>query len=184
MTDKVAFIGLGVMGYPMAGHLAAKGYDVTVYNRNSAKAESWVDEHNGASAATPKEAASGACVIFACVGADDDLREVTLGENGIFAGMALGSVFVDHTTASADVAREMHAAAKDRDLGFIDAPVSGGQAGAENGVLTVMCGGDQEDFDKVSAAIDCYAKMCQLMGPAGAGQLTKLSQESEHFDGR
>ena len=174
MSDKVAFIGLGVMGYPMAGHLAAKGYDVTVYNRNSAKAEGWVDEHNGTSAATPKESASGASIIFACVGADDDLREVTLGENGIFAGMTLGSVFVDHTTASADVAREMHAAAKDRDLGFIDAPVSGGQAGAESGVLTVMCGGDQEDFDKVSAAIDCYAKMCQLMGPAGAGQLTKM----------
>ena len=174
MSDKVAFIGLGVMGYPIAGHLAAKGYDVTVYNRNSTKAEGWVDEHIGASAATPKEAASGASIIFACVGADDDLREVALGENGIFAGMTLGSVFVDHTTASADVAREMHTAAKDRDLGFIDAPVSGGQAGAENGVLTVMCGGDQEDFDRVSAAIDCYAKMCQLMGPAGSGQLTKM----------
>jgi len=174
MSKKVAFIGLGVMGYPMAGHLAAKGYDVSVFNRNRAKAKSWAAEHNGAFTATPKDAASGAEIIFACVGADDDLREVTLGEVGILAGMASGSVFVDHTTASADVAREIHSIAKKRGLGFIDAPVSGGQAGAENGALTVMCGGDQKDFDKVSTAIDCYSKMCQLMGPAGAGQLTKM----------
>jgi len=174
MSEKVAFIGLGVMGYPMAGHLAAKGFDVTVYNRNTAKAEAWVKQHGGASAATPKDAASGAAIVFACVGADNDLREVALGDNGIFAGMAQGAVFVDHTTASADVAREMHAAARERGFGFIDAPVSGGQAGAENGALTVMCGGDADDFAKVNGAIDSYAKMCQLMGPAGSGQLTKM----------
>jgi len=174
MSEKVAFIGLGVMGYPMAGHLAAKGYDVTVFNRDGAKAKGWVSEYKGAAASTPKDAASGASIIFACVGADNDLREVTLGEDGIFAGMASGSVFVDHTTASADVAREIHSIAKERGLGFVDAPVSGGQAGAENGVLTVMCGGDKEDFDKVSTAVESYAKMCQLMGPAGAGQLTKM----------
>ena len=174
MSEKVAFIGLGVMGYPMAGHLAAKGYDVTVYNRSSAKAEAWVAEHGGASAGTPKAAASGASIVFACVGADNDLREVALGPDGIYAGMAQGAVFVDHTTASADVAREMHAAAKERGLGFIDAPVSGGQAGAENGVLTVMCGGDSSDFAKVEGAIQSYAKMCQLMGAAGSGQLTKM----------
>ena len=174
MSEKVAFIGLGVMGYPMAGHLATKGYDVTVFNRNEAKAKRWVGEHRGVVASTPKDAASGASIIFACVGADNDLREVTFGENGIFAGIAAGSVFVDHTTASANVAREIHSIAKKRGVGFVDAPVSGGQAGAENGVLTVMCGGDKEDFDKVSPAIGCYAKMCQLMGPAGAGQLTKM----------
>ena len=174
MIKKVAFIGLGVMGYPMAGHLAAKGYDVSVFNRNRAKAEGWVTEHNGTVTSTPKEAASGADIIFACVGADDDLREVALGEVGILAGMASGSVFVDHTTASADVAREIHNIAKKSGLGFIDAPVSGGQSGAENGVLTVMCGGDQKDFDKVYNAIECYSKMCQLMGPVGAGQLTKM----------
>jgi 3-hydroxyisobutyrate dehydrogenase len=174
MSGTVAFIGLGVMGYPMAGHLAAKGYSVTVYNRNSAKAEAWVAEHGGASASSPKDAASGASIVFACVGADNDLREVAYGEDGIFAGMSAGAMFVDHTTASADVAREVHAAAKERGFGFIDGPVSGGQAGAENGALTVMCGGDQGDFDKVSGAIDSYAKMCRLMGPAGAGQLTKM----------
>ncbi len=174
MSEKVAFIGLGVMGYPMAGHLAAKGYDVTVYNRNNAKAEAWVAEHGGASAATPKAAASGASIVFACVGADNDLRQVTLGDDGILAGMSPGTVFVDHTTASADVAREMHAIAKDRGVGFIDGPVSGGQAGAENGALTVMCGGEAGDFANVEGAIDSYAKMCQLMGPAGAGQLTKM----------
>ena len=174
MSEKVAFIGLGVMGYPMAGHLAAKGHEVTVFNRSNAKAEAWVAEHGGASAETPKAAASGASIVFACVGADNDLREVTLGPDGIYAGMASGAVFVDHTTASADVAREMHGAAKERGLGFIDAPVSGGQAGAENGALTVMCGGDGDDFAKVEGAIQSYAKMCQLMGPAGSGQLTKM----------
>ncbi|MBT4046372.1 MAG: NAD(P)-dependent oxidoreductase [Rhodospirillaceae bacterium] len=177
MSEKVAFIGLGVMGYPMAGHLVAKGYDVTVYNRSSAKAAAWVKEHGGASAATPREAAAGSTIVFACVGADNDLRDVALGENGIFAGMAKGTVFVDHTTASADVAREIHGLAKAQGLGFIDAPVSGGQAGAENGALTVMCGGDGDDFAKVSDAINSYAKMCQLMGPAGSGQLTKMANQ-------
>ncbi len=174
MSEKVAFIGLGVMGYPMAGHLAAKGHDVTVFNRTGARAEAWVAAHGGRSAGTPKMAASGASIVFACVGADNDLREVALGPDGIYAGMDKGAVFVDHTTASADVARVMHTEAKQRELGFIDAPVSGGQAGAENGVLTVMCGGDSDDFAKVEAAIQSYAKMCQLMGPAGSGQLTKM----------
>lgn len=174
MSEKVAFIGLGVMGYPMAGHLIAKGYDVTVYNRNSAKAEAWVKEHGGASAATPKDAAQATSIVFACVGDDNDLRQVALSEDGIFAGMDQGAIFVDHTTASADVAREIHGLAKAQGFGFIDGPVSGGQAGAENGALTVMCGGDGDDFAKVSGAIDSYAKMCQLMGPAGSGQLTKM----------
>ena len=174
MAQKVAFIGLGVMGYPMAGHLAAKGHDVCVYNRTAAKAEQWVGEHGGSSAATPCAAAEGREIVFACVGADDDLRGVAYGDDGILAGLATGAVFVDHTTASADVAREMHAAAGDKGIGFIDAPVSGGQAGAENGVLTVMCGGDRGDFDRVKDAIDSYARMCALLGPAGAGQLTKM----------
>ena len=174
MSEKVAFIGLGVMGYPMAGHLAAKGHDVTVYNRTSTRAAAWVAEHGGAGAATPKAAAGGAGIVFACVGDDNDLRQVALGEDGILAGMSPGAVFVDHTTASADVAREIHAAAKERGVGFIDGPVSGGQAGAENGALTVMCGGEAGDFSLVEGAIDSYAKMCQLMGPAGAGQLTKM----------
>ena len=177
MGAKVAFLGLGVMGYPMAGHLAAKGHTVTVYNRTAAKAEQWAGEHKGQVAATPKEAAAGAEIVFSCVGADKDIRKVVYGDDGIFAGMAEGAIYVDHTTASADIARELHAAAKERDLGFIDAPVSGGQAGAENGVLTVMCGGDQGDFDKVSGVIDGYAKMCQLLGPAGAGQLTKMANQ-------
>lgn len=177
MSAKVAFLGLGVMGYPMAGHLAAKGYDVTVFNRSAAKAKKWTDEHKGSAAATPREAASGASIVFSCVGADNDLREIAYGDDGLFAGMDAGSVYVDHTTASADVARELHGAAKERGLGFIDAPVSGGQAGAENGVLTVMCGGDQADFDKVSQAIDSYARMCKLLGPAGAGQLTKMANQ-------
>jgi 3-hydroxyisobutyrate dehydrogenase-like beta-hydroxyacid dehydrogenase len=162
------------MGYPMAGHLAAKGHDVTVYNRTNARAEAWVAEHGGAGAATPKEAGAGAGIVFACVGDDNDLRQVALGEDGILAGMRPGAVFVDHTTASADVAREIHAVAKERGVGFIDGPVSGGQAGAENGALTVMCGGEAGDFSLVEGAIDSYAKMCQLMGPAGAGQLTKM----------
>jgi 3-hydroxyisobutyrate dehydrogenase-like beta-hydroxyacid dehydrogenase len=177
MAANVAFLGLGVMGYPMAGHLAAKGHNVTVYNRTAAKAEKWTGEHTGAMAATPREAAAGAEIVFSCVGADKDIREVVYGDDGIFAGMAEGAIYVDHTTASADVARELHAAAKERGFGFVDAPVSGGQAGAENGVLTVMCGGDQDDFDKVAGAIDCYARMCQLLGPAGAGQLTKMANQ-------
>lgn len=171
---KVAFIGLGVMGYPMAGHLKAKGHDVTVYNRNAAKAQAWVAQHGGKSAPTPAEAARGQEIVFACVGNDDDLRSVTIGEAGAFAGMAKGAVFVDHTTASAGVARELDAAAKAGGFGFIDAPVSGGQAGAENGVLTVMCGGAPETYARVEPVIGAFARMCKLMGPAGSGQLTKM----------
>lgn len=171
---KVAFLGLGVMGFPMARHLAAKGHDVTVYNRTTAKAEAWVNAHGGHLAKTPREAAQGQDIVFACVGNDDDLRAVTIGPEGAFAAMAKGSVFVDHTTASAEVARELYAEAKKRGLDFIDAPVSGGQAGAENGVLTVMCGGDAEIYARVEPAIMSFARMCKLLGPSGAGQLTKM----------
>ncbi len=171
---KCAFIGLGVMGYPMAGHLQKAGHDVTVYNRTSAKAEKWVSEFGGSSAPTPAEAAKGAEFVFSCVGNDDDLRSVMLGDGGMFAGMDKGSVLIDNTTASADVARELYAAAKDMGISFIDAPVSGGQAGAENGVLTVMCGGDQDAFDRAAPIIDAFAKSCKLMGESGAGQLTKM----------
>ena len=171
---KVAFLGLGVMGYPMARHLASKGHTVTVYNRTFAKAEKWVSENGGSAARTPREAAAGQEIVFACVGNDDDLRAVTLGADGAFAGMAKGAVFVDHTTASADVARELYAAAGGMGLGFIDAPVSGGQAGAENGVLTVMCGGDQAVFDRVEPVIMSFARACRRLGPAGSGQLTKM----------
>ena len=174
MAEQVAFIGLGVMGYPMAGHLAAKGYDVTVYNRNAAKAAKWAKQHKGKTAKTPREAAAGKGLVFACVGADKDLREVAYGKDGIFAGLGKGCVFVDHTTASADIAREFAEAAKKQGSGFIDAPVSGGQAGAENGVLTVMCGGSKSDFGKAKDVIASYARACQLLGPAGAGQLTKM----------
>ena len=174
MGEKVSFLGLGVMGYPMAGHLAEKGHAVTVYNRTAAKAEQWINQHGGTSADTPRAAAEGASIVFACVGADNDLREIAYGEAGLFAGMSAGSIFVDHTTASADVARELYGAAKERGLDSLDAPVSGGQAGAENGVLTVMVGGDQAAFDTVAPLIDCFARECQLMGPAGAGQLTKM----------
>ncbi|WEJ08919.1 NAD(P)-dependent oxidoreductase [Sinorhizobium prairiense] len=172
---KVAFIGLGVMGYPMAGHLKARGgHDVTVYNRTAAKAEQWAAAFGGRTAATPAEAAKGQDFVFACVGNDDDLRSVTTGENGAFKTMAAGSIFIDNTTASAAVARELYAAAAAKGAHFIDAPVSGGQAGAENGVLTVMCGGDAGAFDKARPVIDAYARMVGLMGPAGAGQLTKM----------
>jgi 3-hydroxyisobutyrate dehydrogenase len=171
---KIAFLGLGVMGYPMAGHLAAKGHDVTVYNRTVAKAEKWLAEHGGAMATTPAGAAKDCEIVFACVGNDDDLRFITLGENGAFAAMARGAVFVDHTTASADVARELDSLARAAGFGFVDAPVSGGQAGAENGVLTVMCGGDAADYAKAEAAIMCFARASRLMGPAGSGQLTKM----------
>ncbi|GJD78683.1 NAD(P)-dependent oxidoreductase [Methylobacterium gregans] len=171
---KVAFLGLGVMGSPMAGHLAAKGHDVTVYNRTSAKAEAWVAKHGGAHATTPREAARGAEIVFACVGNDDDLRSVVLGADGALAGMERGATFVDHTTASAEVARELAAAAAEAGIGFVDAPVSGGQAGAENGVLTVMCGGEAETYAKVEPAIMSFARASRLMGPAGAGQLTKM----------
>lgn len=171
---KVSFLGLGVMGYAMARHLQAAGHDVTVYNRTTAKAEKWVAEHGGAFAPTPAEAASGAEVVFACVGNDDDLRSITVGEDGAFDAMASGTVFVDHTTASAEVARELYAVAQTIGFDFIDAPVSGGQAGAENGVLTVMCGGDEAPFARVVPLIDVFAKSCLLMGDSGAGQLTKM----------
>lgn len=171
---KLAFLGMGVMGAPMAGHLKAKGYDVTVYNRTAAKAEAWAARHGGTTAATPTEAAEGAEIVFACVGNDDDVRSVVYGETGAFAAMSAGSVFVDHTTASAALARELDAEAEQRGLGFIDAPVSGGQAGAENGMLTVMCGGTETAFNRASPIIDAYARSCKLMGPAGAGQLTKM----------
>ncbi|MGO4388814.1 NAD(P)-dependent oxidoreductase [Microvirga sp. 2YAF29] len=171
---KVAFLGLGVMGYPMARHLAAKGHEVTVYNRTAAKAERWVSEKGGKVAKTPREAAEGQEIVFACVGNDDDLRQVTIGEDGAFHGMAKDTIFVDHTTASAEVARELYAAAKDKGFAFIDAPVSGGQAGAENGVLTVMCGGDAEPYAKAEPVIMSFARACRLMGGTGAGQLTKM----------
>jgi len=171
---KVAFLGLGVMGSPMARHLAAKGHDITVYNRTAAKAEAWVAANGGAHAATPREAVRGAEIVFACVGNDDDLRSVVLGADGALAGMERGATFVDHTTASAEVARELAAAAAEAGIGFVDAPVSGGQAGAENGVLTVMCGGDPETYARVEPAIMSFARACRLMGPAGAGQLTKM----------
>ncbi|MDP3553863.1 NAD(P)-dependent oxidoreductase [Methylocystis sp.] len=171
----VAFIGLGVMGYPMAGHLHRVGHKVRVYNRTPAKAEKFVAEFPGAEGfSTPAETANGAEFVFSCVGNDDDLRAVTIGDGGAFAGMSAGAIFVDHTTASAEVARELHAAAAERGFGFIDAPISGGQAGAEKGALTVMCGGDPSSFAKAEPVIACYARACRLMGPPGAGQLTKM----------
>jgi 3-hydroxyisobutyrate dehydrogenase len=171
---KVAFIGLGVMGYPMAGHLARAGHSVTVYNRSSAKAAAWVTEFGGAHKPTPREAAQGADIVFACVGNDADLRSITLGAEGAFAGMAAGAIFVDHTTASADVARELCQAARTLGLSFVDAPVSGGQAGAVNGLLTVMCGGDAAAFDAVKPAAMAFARAFTRMGESGAGQLTKM----------
>ena len=173
-ATKTAFIGLGVMGYPMAGHLVKAGHDVTVYNRTTSKAEAWVKEYGGALQATPAAAADGADVVCACVGNDDDLRGVAYGTDGILAGMTAGAVFVDHTTASADVAREVDAAARDKGLGFLDAPVSGGEAGAQNGALTVMVGGDGPSFDKAEPVMQAYARAVTLLGPAGAGQLTKM----------
>ncbi|MCL7409219.1 NAD(P)-dependent oxidoreductase [Marivivens donghaensis] len=174
---KVAFLGLGVMGYPMAGHLQAKGHDVTVYNRTAAKAEKWVAQHGGAMAATPREAAEGADIVFACVGNDDDLRGVCTGADGAFAGMSKGAIFVDHTTVSAAVTRELFAAAEALGLGFVDAPVSGGQAGAENGVLSVMCGGVQEQYDTAEPVIASYARICRRIGDSGAGQMTKMCNQ-------
>jgi 3-hydroxyisobutyrate dehydrogenase len=171
---SVAFLGLGVMGAPMAGHLARAGHRVTVYNRTAAKAQAWAAEFGGKSAATPREAAGGASIVFACVGNDDDLRSVTLGEQGAFAGMARGAIFVDHTTASAAVARELFAAAQSQGLQFVDAPVSGGQAGAVNGALTVMCGGDVAPFEAMQPVAMAFAKAVTLIGPAGAGQLAKM----------
>lgn len=174
---KLAFLGLGVMGYPMAGHLQAAGHDVTVYNRTAAKAEKWVAQHGGAMGATPAIAATGAEVVLACVGNDDDLRSVCLGEDGAFATMAPGSIFVDHTTVSAAVTQELHALAAEKGIAFVDAPVSGGQAGAENGALSVMCGGAAESYDKAEAIIAAYAKLCRRLGDSGAGQMTKMCNQ-------
>jgi len=173
-SRTVAFLGLGVMGYPMAGHLAAAGHKVTVYNRTAAKSAEWVKTHGGASAATPAAAASGAELVFACVGNDDDLRSITVGADGAFAGMQRGAIFVDHTTASAAVARELAAAAAGRGVGFVDAPVSGGNLGAINGALTVMCGGDAASFDAARPVAMAFAKAMTLLGPSGAGQLAKM----------
>jgi 3-hydroxyisobutyrate dehydrogenase-like beta-hydroxyacid dehydrogenase len=174
----VAFLGLGVMGYPMAGHLARAGHQVTVYNRTAAKAAAWVAEYGGSSAATPAQAAQGADIVFACVGNDEDLRSVTVGEQGAFAGMKAGAIFVDHTTASASGARELYAAAQTLGLHFVDAPVSGGQAGAVNGVLTVMCGGDQPAFDAMKPVAMAYSKAVTLVGASGAGQLAKMVNQT------
>jgi len=175
---KVAFIGLGVMGFPMAGHLKEKGgHDVTVYNRTASKAAEWAKKFGGATGATPAEAAKDADFVFICVGNDDDLRQVTTGKNGVLSGMKSGAILIDNTTASAEVARELETAASEKGIGFIDAPVSGGQAGAEGGVLTVMCGGDEETFDKAKPVIEAYARMVGLMGPVGSGQLTKMMNQ-------
>ena len=174
LPHRVAFIGLGVMGHPMAGHLARAGHAVTVYNRTAAKAAAWAAEHGGGTGPTPREAAAGADVVFACVGNDADLRSVTTGEHGAFAGMKPNAIFVDHTTASAEVARELHAAALSRGLHFIDAPVSGGQAGAVNGALTVMCGGDQAPFDAIQPVALAFSRAVTLLGPSGSGQLAKM----------
>ena len=172
---KVAFLGLGVMGYPMAGHLKKKGgHDVTVFNRSTAKAEQWVKEYGGKHAASPREAARDCDFVMMCVGNDDDVRSVVYGDNGALAGMKKGAILVDHTTASAIVAREVFQKSKDKGIGFIDAPVSGGQAGAVNGQLGIMCGGEQATFDRAKPVLDVYAKMCALIGSPGAGQLTKM----------
>jgi 3-hydroxyisobutyrate dehydrogenase len=196
MKHRVSFLGLGVMGYPMAGYLARAGHDVTVYNRTAAKAEQWVAEHGGRSAPTPAEAAKGCDFVFCCVGNDDDLRAVTTGAGGAFTALAPGAVFVDHTTTSAKIARELHAAAAQRGFAFVDAPVSGGQAGAENGQLTVMIGGDEDAVARAAPLIDCYAKMQARLGESGSGQLAKMVNqvciagivqglsEALHFAGR
>jgi 3-hydroxyisobutyrate dehydrogenase len=174
---KITFLGLGVMGYPMAGHLARAGHEVTVYNRTAAKAGTWASEHGGATGATPAEASKGAEMVMACVGNDDDLRSVCLGPDGAFASMAEGSIFVDHTTVSAAVTRELYEAARIKGIAFVDAPVSGGQAGAENGQLSIMCGGDQADFDRAEPAMAVYSKLCRRIGESGAGQMTKMCNQ-------
>lgn len=174
---KLAFLGLGVMGYPMAGHLQSAGHDVTVYNRTATKSAAWVTEHGGRAADTPREAAQGADMVMACVGNDDDLRSVTLGADGAFAGMSEGAIFVDHTTVSAAVTRELCATAADRGIGFVDAPVSGGQAGAENGQLSIMCGGVQAQYDAAEQIMAHYAKLCRRIGDSGAGQMTKMCNQ-------
>ncbi|WP_170400643.1 NAD(P)-dependent oxidoreductase [Ruegeria arenilitoris] len=174
---KIAFLGLGVMGYPMAGHLQAAGHEVTVYNRTAAKAEAWVAQHGGAMAPTPNEAAQGADFVMACVGNDDDLRMVCTGEDGAFHGMAEGTTFVDHTTVSAKVTRELYAAGQAQGIAFVDAPISGGQAGAENGVLSIMCGGDQAAYDAAEPIMQVYSKICRRIGDSGAGQMTKMCNQ-------
>ena len=174
MSARVAFLGLGVMGFPMAGHLKAKGYDVTVYNRTAAKAQQWVEKHGGRSAPTPAAAAKDCDFVMMCVGNDKDLLEVALGKDGALAGMKKGAILVDHTTASADAARKLYAAARDKGVDFVDAPVSGGQAGAENGKLTVMCGGDAAPFERAKPVMDSYARAVTLLGASGSGQLTKM----------
>ena len=172
---RIAFIGLGVMGYPMAGHLKRKGgHEVTVYNRTPAKAAQWVKEYGGGSAPTPREAARGCAFVMVCVGNDDDVRAVAYGKDGVLAGLERGAILVDHTTASATVARELHARCREQGAGFVDAPVSGGQAGAVNGQLGIMCGGEGPDFDKAKPVLDVYARMCALIGAPGSGQLTKM----------
>lgn len=174
---KIAFLGLGVMGYPMAGHLAAAGHEVTVYNRTASKAEAWVAQYGGKMALTPAKAAEGAEMVMACVGNDNDLRGVCLGPDGAFAGMAQGTVFVDHTTVSAAVTRALYEAAETREIAFVDAPISGGQAGAENGQLSVMCGGDIAPYEKAEPVIAVYSKMCRRIGESGAGQMTKMCNQ-------
>ena len=174
MSCKVSFIGLGVMGYPMAGYISKAGHNVTVYNRTRTKAEKWIKEYKGKIAETPEEAAKDSDFVFTCVGNDDDLKEVAIGKRGIFNTIKKGSIYIDNTTASAKVARELYANAKSHGFGFLDAPVSGGQAGAENGTLTVMVGGDRNDFNKAQHVIDCYSKKVQLLGPSGSGQLSKM----------
>ncbi|SDK83303.1 NAD(P)-dependent oxidoreductase [Paracoccus chinensis] len=174
---RVAFLGLGVMGFPMAGHLAAAGHEVTVYNRTAAKAEAWSSRHKGRHATTPRAAAKGAEFVMACVGNDDDLRQVCTGEDGAFAGMAKGAIFVDHTTVSAQVTRELAQSAREAGLGFVDAPVSGGQAGAENGQLSIMCGGSEQDYAAAEPVMAAYARICRRMGDSGAGQLTKMCNQ-------
>ncbi|MEP0156361.1 NAD(P)-dependent oxidoreductase [Pseudophaeobacter sp.] len=174
---KIAFLGLGVMGYPMAGHLKSAGHDVSVYNRTTAKAEAWAQAHDASFAATPREAVEGAEFVMSCVGNDDDLRAVCLGADGAFTGMTAGSVFVDHTTVSAKVTRELYAAAGESGISFVDAPISGGQAGAENGVLSVMCGGDVAAFERAEPVIEAYARICRRIGDSGAGQMTKMCNQ-------
>ena len=174
MSCKVSFIGLGVMGYPMAGYISKAGHNVTVYNRTKSKAEKWIKEYKGKIALTPEEAAKDSDFVFTCVGNDNDLKEVTMGEKGIFNSIKKGSVYIDNTTASATVARELYKIAKNNGFAFLDAPVSGGQAGAEKGALTVMVGGEQKDFDKAKDVINCYSKKVQLLGPSGSGQLAKM----------
>jgi 3-hydroxyisobutyrate dehydrogenase len=177
MMAKLAFLGLGVMGGPMARHLAAKGHEVTVYNRTSARAAAWVAAHGGRQAATPAQATAGADAVLACVGNDDDLRQVCLGENGAFAAMARGTLFIDHTTVSAQVTRELAAAATSRGIGFVDAPVSGGQAGAENGALSIMCGGSEVDYARAEPVMAAYARICRRLGESGSGQLAKMMNQ-------